>query len=188
VDGLRRFVARRVPADDVPDVVQEVLLRLHQGAGGLRDHARAEAWLYAIARRTVADHYRSRGSQPPALAGADLDALPGPGGTPGSLARCRSESDHSAHEEVLSWLRPLAEGLPDSYRKAIVLADFEGRSQREVAEALGLGLSGAKSRVQRARRMLGEALRRCCAVELGPDGRVVDFARRRAGSCDPTCS
>jgi RNA polymerase sigma-70 factor, ECF subfamily len=183
--GLRRFVARRVSADDAPDVVQNVLLRLHQGAAGLRDGSRAEAWLYAIARRTIADHYRSRGATLPATTGADLDELPGVGPLP-SLARWRGQDSHSAHEEVLSWLRPIAEGLPDKYRRAILMADFEGRPQQEVADALGLSLSGAKSRVQRARAKLGEALERCCAVELGPDGRVVDFARR-GGGCAPNC-
>jgi len=183
--GLRKFVARRVPADDAPDVVQNVLLRLHQGAAGLRDGSRAEAWLYAIARRTIADHYRSRGAATPAAADADLDELPGVGPEP-SLARWRGQGGHSAHEEVLSWLRPIAEGLPDGYRQAILMADFEGRPQQEVADALGLSLSGAKSRIQRARARLREGLERCCTIELGPDGKVVDFARR-GGGCAPTC-
>jgi RNA polymerase sigma-70 factor (ECF subfamily) len=55
--------------------------------------------------------------------------------------------DHSVHEEVLSWLRPMAEELPEKYRQALVLADFEGLTQRQVAESLDLSLSGAKSRV-----------------------------------------
>jgi RNA polymerase sigma-70 factor (ECF subfamily) len=185
LEGLRRFVARRVPADDAPDVVQNVLLRLHRSAGRLRDGSRAEAWLYAIARRTIADHYRSRGTAPPAAPDAELDELPGAEPEP-SLARWRGKGSHDAHEEVLSWLRPIAETLPEGYRRAILMADFEGRPQQEVAEALGLSLSGAKSRIQRARVRLREALERCCAIELGPDGKVVDFARR-GKACSSAC-
>ncbi|MEM7481261.1 MAG: sigma-70 family RNA polymerase sigma factor [Acidobacteriota bacterium] len=175
VAGLRRFVAGRVPALDAEDVAQEVLLRLHQRAHTLRDTARAEAWVYGVARRVIADHYRAR--KVPLSEGEDLERLelPLPADAP-SLASF--EGDHSVHEEVLTWLRPLAEELPEKYRRALVLADFEGRTQREVAAELGLSLSGAKSRVQRARSMLGDALARCCQVEMGPDGRAVDFLRR----------
>ena len=85
------------------------------------------------------------------------------------------------HEEVLSWLEPMIEELPPKYRQALRLADVEGVPQRVVADRLGLSLSGAKSRVQRARVQLGELLDECCQVELGADGRVVESRRRAEG-------
>lgn len=179
VDGLRAFVARRVPAQDAEDVAQDVLVRLHRNASTLRDTSRAESWVYAIARRVIVDYYRSRRPEE-APEDAALDGVADP-----AEAVRRGfgtfEGGHSVHEEVLSWLRPMADELPETYRDALVMADFEGKPQKEVAEALGISLSGAKSRVQRARAMLGENLRRCCEVELGPGGEVVDFRRRR---CD----
>jgi RNA polymerase sigma-70 factor, ECF subfamily len=177
VAGLRAFVARRVPARDAEDVAQEVLVRLHQGAASLRDASRAESWVYGVARRTIADYFRSREPAASAEPAARAEELPAPDGPPargfGAFA-----GDHSVHEEVLSWLRPMAEELPEPYRRALLMADFEGRPQREVAAELGLSLSGAKSRVQRARALLGTRLRRCCEIELGPEGRVLDFRRR----------
>jgi RNA polymerase sigma-70 factor (ECF subfamily) len=179
VAGVRAFVARRVPAQDADDVAQEVMVRLHQAAATLRDAERAESWVYGIARRTVADHFRARGGTERAPGTEPVDDLPAAAAPHRGFGTFRGA--HSVHEEVLSWLRPMAEELPDGYRQALLLADFEGRPQREVAKLLGLSLSGAKSRVQRARAMLGEHLRRCCEVELGADGEVVDFRRR---SCD----
>jgi RNA polymerase sigma-70 factor, ECF subfamily len=44
--------------------------------------------------------------------------------------------------------------LPEGYRGAVRLAEVEGLSQQEVADRLGLSLSGAKSRVQRGRVLL----------------------------------
>lgn len=171
-------MARRVPAQDADDVAQDVLLRLHQNADRLRDVSRAEAWVYAVARRAIADYFRSR--RPLHDLGDEVEELTAPGGAgseplPGFAT---FQGDHSVHEEVLSWLRPMAEELPEGYRRALVLADFEGLPQRQVAARLGLSLSGAKSRVQRARRMLGEAVRRCCELEIDGDGTVVDFSRR----------
>lgn len=47
--------------------------------------------------------------------------------------------------------------------------------QAEIAARAGLSLSGAKSRVQRARTMLREVLLQCCRVEVGKRGGVVDY-------------
>ncbi len=195
VAGLRAFVARRVPPQEADDVTQDVLLRLHQGASGLRDADRAESWVYGIARRAIADFYRGRRRPEERAGGLDADEVPDARGpAPGSALGsghappdtpprgfASFPGDHSVHEEVLTWLRPMADELPPKYRDPLLLADFDGRPQREVAERLGLSLSGAKSRVQRARKLLGEHLRRCCELELDPDGEVIDFRRRE---CD----
>lgn len=169
LDGVKGFVARRVPAADADDVAQEVFLRLHRGADGLRDAARAQAWAYTIARRTVADYYRRR-------AAPSEEALLEPDAAVGDTY------DPLAHEQVLSWIRPMAESLPEIYRDALLLADFEGHTQAEVAARLGLSLSGAKSRVQRARALLAERLHDCCAFELDDTGRVTSYEQRR-GEC-----
>ena len=179
VSGLRRFVARRVSPDHADDVVQEVLVRLHQ-APPLRDPERVQAWAYGIARRAVADHHRQRGRGPASVALDAEVADPGPV-APENLAPYGEQ--HSVHEEVLSWLRPMAEALPEPHRQALLLADFDRLPQRQLADALGLTLSGAKSRVQRARVALGRALRACCAVEFGSDGRASAFRRLAACAC-----
>lgn len=172
VDGVRTFVARRVPPDAADDVAQDVFLRLHRAADRLEgsDRRQVGAWVYGIARRTVADHFRRRARAPSEPVDAPEEIV--------DPAPPRDEID--AHEEVLSWLRPMADELPATAREALLLADFEGLPQREVAARLGLGLSGAKSRIQRARRQLGESLRRCCAVELDEAGRAVAWRRRGA--------
>lgn len=176
VDGLRRFVARRVPPADAEDVAQDALLRIHQSFASLRDAERTQAWVYGVARRVVADYYRTR--RPPTEGAAvDPEELADPGSEL-DASFATFDGDHSVHEEVVSWLRPIAESLPEKYRRALLMADFEGRTQREVADALGLSLSGAKSRVQRARRMLAEDLERCCRVEVDAEGRARDFARK----------
>ncbi len=55
-------------------------------------------------------------------------------------------------------------------------------TQGEMASREGLSLSGAKSRVQRARRMLREVLLQCCRVETDNRGHVVDY--EPANGCD----
>ena len=58
-EGLRRFDSRRVRAENVDDVVQDILMRMHEHAGELRDDARLPGWAFRIARSVVADHHRA---------------------------------------------------------------------------------------------------------------------------------
>lgn len=182
VEGLRAFIARRVPDESSEDVLQETLMQLHESVASLREADRPEAWAYTIARRTVADFYRERERRPPEAPLAQApEALVSPS-FPAATALTDYDGAHDVHEEVLSWLRPMAEQLDEMYRRPLIMADFEGHTQQEVADELGLSLSGAKSRVQRARRKLGALLTECCEVEFGPEGRARAF-RRRGDSC-----
>ena len=65
--------------------------------------------------------------------------------------------------------------LPAKYRKAIDLVEFQGLAQDDAAVRLGISLSGAKSRVQRARVKLKDMLQACCSFEFDGRGRIVDF-------------
>lgn len=174
-ESIRRFVRRRVPTDaDAEDVTQDVFLRISENADQLQDAERAQAWVYAIARRAVADFYRHRERQPdtdhPLDGEPEAEAV-----SPAPLVS--HEGAHDVHEEVLSWLRPMIDELPDKYARPLRWADVDGLKQQEIADRLGLSLSGAKSRIQRARQKLGEVLAACCAVEFGPSGRATRFRR-----------
>ena len=74
--------------------------------------------------------------------------------------------------------------LPDPYREALILSEYQGLSQKDVADRLGISLSGAKSRVQRARRQLREMFLACCHFEMDRRGRILDYYAR-CPECDP---
>ncbi len=187
---VHRFLAARLPSEaDADDVLQDVFLRLLEGSTALEDVDNVRAWLYRIARHALADFYRTRTRRTTEVVTAP-DALPPLPDAPAADNLSPYSGTHDVHEEVLSWLRPMIDELPEHDRLPLLMADVEGRSQREVAEALGLSLSGAKSRVQRARVRLGMLLQRCCALEFGPDGRVAAFHRRAGASaagCEDGC-
>jgi RNA polymerase sigma-70 factor (ECF subfamily) len=64
------------------------------------------------------------------------------------------------------------------YRDAIIATDYDGLSQVELAQRLGLSVSAAKSRVQRARAMVRTQIERCCHFEVDHYGTVVDCTPR----------
>lgn len=172
---IREFIARRVHGDaDVEDVLQEVFAKIHAGLAHLQEDERLEAWLFQIARRAIVDHYRSRSGARRA------------GELPGDLSVERSETDLTA--VVASWLSPMMELLSEEDRDAIRMADLEGAPRKDLAARLGLSLTGAKSRVQRARKRLRTALLECCHIEMDRRGNAIGY-RRKDGPCGPcSCS
>ncbi|HEX2190439.1 MAG TPA: RNA polymerase sigma factor SigZ, partial [Longimicrobiaceae bacterium] len=171
-EQLFRFVVRRVEdPDTAEDVVHDVLVRAYRKRDSLRDGRKFEQWLYQITRNAVIDHYRARRPS---------------GELPADLAAPETEGSLAARRELAGCLRPLVEALPERYREAVLLSEVQGLTQRETADRLNLSLSGAKSRVQRARRMLQEKLLDCCRVELDARGAVVDYESHGgcgAGGC-----
>ncbi|MEQ8789822.1 MAG: RNA polymerase sigma factor SigZ [Pirellulaceae bacterium] len=159
---LRRFIRRRV-ADDhaADDLLQETFLRVHKNIDRLRKADRLAAWVYQIARNVIHDHHRSRTTEPL----ADVDPI--------------AESDERSQwlSGAERWLDELIGQLPNPYQQAVRMSEIDGLRQREVAERLGLAESGAKSRIQRGRAMLKEALDKCCVFHFDQRGNLVD--------CDP---
>jgi len=69
----------------------------------------------------------------------------------------------------------MIENLPDKYKEAILLTELNQLTHKELGESLGISLSGAKSRVQRARKMLKEMLTSCCSLEFDVMGNIIDY-------------
>lgn len=166
-DGLKRFVARRVRPEHVDDLVQDILLRMHERAGELRDASRVAGWAFRIAANVVADHHRVPRRELPS---AETDELAGDGGA--------DADGGNVNEVVAGWLRPMIALLPDEYGEALEAVDLEGLTQAEYARRAGISISGAKSRVQRGRRMLEEVVRACCDLEVDARGNVIAFERK----------
>lgn len=171
---VRGFVANRVSnPSDAEDLSQEILLRIHSGVRQLSDETRVHGWVWQIARNAVIDYYRRSNQR-----GVALDHLDVPAPDPVTP---------DLEDLVASWLRPIIDRLPDPYRDALLMSEIDGLSQAEVAERLSISLSGAKSRVQRGRVKLREALTACCQLDFDREGRIVSYQRRGddcpAGDC-----
>jgi len=167
-DGLGRYVGKRVRPENVDDVVQDILLRMHERAAELRDEQRLAGWAFRIAKGVVADRHRRGG-------GLELIV----GGSDELVARVAPEvDDENENEVVAAWLLPMVALLPDEYAEALEVCDLGGVEQRVYAERKGLSVSGAKARVQRGRRMLEELVRACCDLEQDARGNVIGVTRR----------
>ncbi len=165
--AVRRFIGSRVAdAATADDLTQEVFVKVQQRVAQVRDPRRLMGWLIQIARNTVADYFRSARSTE-VFKEEHLAESPE---QPESFER----EETRLREELAAYIRGVVQELPPIYREAIVLTDFDGLSQVELARRLGLSVSAAKSRVHRARAMIRETIDRCCHFEVDRYGKVVD--------------
>ncbi|MCH6256959.1 RNA polymerase sigma factor SigZ [Puniceicoccaceae bacterium K14] len=169
-DRLRQFLHSRIkPEADVDDVLQIVFLRIHSKLDTLHKASRLESWVFQITRNTVADFYRRKRETQ-----SELDE---------SVEANESDAEQ-ARTEIAGCLDVLIEKLPREQRRALTLYEFEGVAQKDIATQESISLSGAKSRIQRARKTLEEMLKACCQFQFDSRGKMVEYEPNRNGCCD----
>src|SRR6266487_6140726 len=172
---LQQFIRRRV-SDEVTaeDVLQDVFLKIHQRVETLKDVKRLESWIYQITRNAIIDSYSS--SRPTTtLEEAEVLVMP------------EELPDDDVVSELLPCVRAMVKSLPELDRQALVLTEYQGLTQKELSERLGLSFSGAKSRVQRACEKLKQLLLACCHFEVDRRGHIVDYQPRCHNCETATC-
>lgn len=157
---VRSLVRRRVAANDVEDVTQEALLRIHRGLSGVRDDRALLGWVNSVVRGAIADHHQ-RAVRPR-----------------GEVVEQATPEEPSVLSVVTPFVDAFVDLLPEPYREAVRLTDLSDQRQADVARALGVAPATLKSRVQRGRAMLRAELERCCEFEI--DGLLVGDIRPRA--------
>jgi RNA polymerase sigma-70 factor (ECF subfamily) len=163
---LLQFIRRRVHDEETAeDLLQDVFLKIHQQIEILKDARKLESWIYQIARYAIIDYYRSKRSVVP------LDA-PEVCDLPAELP------DDDIVSELFPAVRFMLNSLPARDRQALILTEYQGLTQKELGERLGISFSGAKSRVQRAREKLKQELLACCHFELDRRGHILNYQSR----------
>lgn len=143
----RTFCGRMLrDTDDAEDVAQEAFLRLWQNAPRWKAQASFRAWFATVLTRLCIDLLRRK--KPEALA-EEFD--------PPDLSP--SVRERLEREGAAARMATLIGMLPGRQRLAIVLFYHEELSQREAAEAMGLGEKAFESLLHRARTRLRELSR-----------------------------
>ena len=167
----------RNPAD-AEDLVQETYLKAFRAYGTFKDGTNLKAWLYKILTNTFINSYRSRKRRPEQSDLDDVEDLYLYRRLGGLEAVAASRS---AEEEVLehfteSDIKEAVEALPEQFRLAVLLADVEGFSYKEIAEILEIPIGTVMSRLHRGRKALQKAL-----FEFGMARGLVAPAAERQG-------
>ena len=156
---LQQFIRRRVSDDaTAEDLLQDVFLDIHQHIDTLRDVKKLESWIYQVTRNAIIDYYRSK------RATTTLDV-------PEALQISEELPDEDIVTELFPSVRAMVLSLPTKDRQALILTEYQGLTQKELAERLGLSLSGARVA--------------CAACTRETQATVVGLLPLRAGSAWP---
>src|ERR1700727_2945231 len=164
----------RNPAD-AEDLVQETYLKAYRAFNTFQEGTNLKAWLYKILTNTFINSYRSKKRRPEQTDLDDVEDLylyRRLGGLEAWTA------GRSAEEEVMDHftetdVKAAVESLPEQFRMAVLLADVEGFSYKEIAEILDIPIGTVMSRLHRGRKALQKALHDF-AMQRGLLGPVVE--------------
>jgi len=149
----------RNPAD-AEDLVQETYLKAYRAWHSYQQGTNLKAWLYRILTNTFINSYRSKKRRPEQT---DMDEVEDLylyrrlGGLE-AVAANRSAEDEVMDLFTDSDVKAAVESLPESFRLAVLLADVEGFSYKEIAEILDIPIGTVMSRLHRGRKALQKAL------------------------------
>lgn len=146
-------------AADAEDLVQETYLRAYRSFGTFSEGTNLRAWLYRILTNTFINSYRAKKRRPEESDVEDIEDLylyKRVGAAQGELGKSAEDEllEHFTDDQV----KDAIEALPEQFRLAVLMADVEGFSYKEMAEILEVPIGTVMSRLHRGRKALQKAL------------------------------
>jgi len=148
--------------EEAEDCVQEAFVRAFAGLRSFRGEAAFSTWLYRVALNVAREAAKKRARRPlPAteLMSEDSDDPPDLDRLAHREGDDRDDPEGAlvAEEKRAVVLRAI-QSLPERYREAVILYDLQGLSYEEIAAVLNTRIGTVKSRLNRGRLALKEAL------------------------------
>ena len=129
------------------DLVQIVFYRILKYRHTYRDEGKFSAWIYHLARKVAADHFRKHASTPTPTDPADLAEQ--------ADSQLQPSEQATATEDV-ALLRTALARLPLEQREVLVLSRLQHLEQKEIARLLDCTVGAVKVRAHRALKDLRE--------------------------------
>lgn len=153
-ETLKKYIQNKVKDEESSkDILQEVFIKIHLNANKIKNTESLKSWLYTIAHNTIMDYFKKQSRQ------IDYTIIP--------------ESEENQPHTAKNCILPLIHSLPEKYREALLLSEINGKKQLEVAEILNISVSGAKSRIQRGRKLLQQGFIDCCDYKINEKGFLI---------------
>jgi RNA polymerase sigma-70 factor (ECF subfamily) len=136
------------------DLVQDTLVKAMRARGQFEPGTNLKAWLLRILTNTFINRYRRGSLERSVVEGADADPLWDGWMSTASMEAMRDPESTALRPMLEAEIRGALAELPEDFRLAVVLADIEELSYREISDILGCPIGTVMSRLHRGRRIL----------------------------------
>jgi RNA polymerase sigma-70 factor (ECF subfamily) len=156
---ILRYMSNMVGEADAEDVTQEIFIKISQALPAFRGESKLSTWLYRIATNAALDRIRTPAYQQKTstitteIVEGEVDDRNIWTGEKVPVLEWQL-----VRKEMAECVQDYIRKLPENYRIVLALKEFEGLSNQEISDILGLAIGTVKIRLHRARERLKKDL------------------------------
>ena len=153
-DRLLNFVLRYFNnLEQAEDVVQDTLIKLYTHASYYKNVAKFSTWIFTIAKNNALTELRKNKRK-------KTDSLWTDDGQVIDINSKEESLDSKVQNEIaIDQLNKFLDEIPENFRMAVVLRDFQELSYEEISKILEIPIGTIKSRINRGRIQLAEKMK-----------------------------
>ena len=153
-DRLLNFVLRYFNnVEQAEDVVQDTLIKLYTHASYYKNVAKFSTWIFTIAKNNALTELRKNKRK-------KTDSLWTDDGQVIDINSQEESLDSKVQNEIaIDQLNKFLDEIPENFRMAVVLRDFQELSYEEISKILEIPIGTIKSRINRGRIQLAEKMK-----------------------------
>lgn len=145
-------------AVDAQDLTQNTIVKALRFHDKFQKGSYIKAWLLTILRNTFINDYRRRSRRPNLVELTGTEPAPETSPDPEVPLATTVRRYEDVIELLDDKVRAAIEELPGDFKTAVIMADIEDKSYKEIAEAMGCPLGTVMSRLYRGRKLLRQKL------------------------------
>ena len=157
------YLARMVDESEAEDLTQEVFARVANALPDFRGESQLSTWIYRIATNAALDRLRGLPKAPDIQLAEAVEEVPDKNVWTGEQEPAVESQVY--RKEMNDCIRGFVARLPENYRMVLMLGEFAGLKNEQIAEILELTIDTVKIRLHRGRERLKAELSANCGPE-----------------------